>query len=110
MDHFGLLKAKWPEGRGGQMSTMGYKTRAENVFWNESPLAQQPEATHARLMQSQYHRENLMDPAFTAVGYGYYVCNNGPTVAEDVNGNFNPVGPYDMPVMYHTGTFGGSTA
>lgn len=103
-----LTLGEGPGSRGAQMSAMGMKSRAENAFWNPSHLNEQVVISHDGLMGSCYHKNNLEDPAFNVVGYGYYVCAEGPIMREQVDGTFTPYEPpISFPVMYHTATFGG---
>lgn len=108
MDHDLLMTTDGAGNRGERMRAMKLFSRGENAFWNEHPFSMQAEKAHAGLMASCYHQSNLMDPAFTKVGYGWHVCPNGPTRREQADGSFTAYPqPLDSPVMYHTATFGG---
>jgi uncharacterized protein YkwD len=75
LNHQGL-DGSWPWDRARSAGYPGANpgTVNENIGWN---MADPPGAVRA-WMQSSGHRANLLNPAFSEVGFGYAVGNNGP--------------------------------
>lgn len=73
---------------------LGFRTSGENVAYRGDPLDKQVAATHNAWMTSPGHQANIQNPSFSAVGYGFYVCENAP-------------GNREFDVVYSTGLFGG---
>lgn len=113
MDHDNLLDEEGPQSRGARMLAIdasGFRSRAENTFFNPSHVDQNVRAAHAGLMESCYHRTNLEDPVMDKAGYSFYVCEVGPEQREFPDGSKEKYDPLDLwafPVMYYTTTFGG---
>ena len=70
----------------------GFNGWAENVQYKYSDgLDTAVAAGHEDWMNSNDHAETIMNPDNAAVGYGYYVCANGPDE--------------ELPAIYMTGLF-----
>lgn len=88
-------------------SQTGFDECGEILGWGTYSLDEQVSMIHdgeTGWTNSVDHLNQIKAKPFTAVGYGYIVCQNGPDVEED--GQPREGGPMDREVMYWSGHFG----
>ena len=71
------LKTLSHNGFSDRCAEIGYRSCAENVLYNYDASAGGPVASMTQWYNSDGHRNNLMNPGYSKVGYGYYKCGDG---------------------------------